>query len=566
MKIETSSGYLKAAQLGLIAGIVAMLICLVGMVQEFNEKDIIAGVITLGQTVIVVVFLMAGYSASGKLTQSRLGQTLAGALAGFLTAGVLAVMVIVIDLYPDIRDIFLNASPQLVEILTLGKGLNPGLFYLIGIGALVGAFGGFLHSLPGLVRRAVTMGIVWVVLLGLLEPLLQGMLNGFPSVQEALTWMFGKGMEEGLSVTGAVLVFMIVTGSTYLWGSRGKAVNARVQNLPKNQRKTLRWVSLAMLAVLLIYLPVVVGLYFSEVINQVGLFIMMALGLNIVVGFAGLLDLGYVAFYAIGAYTIAVLTNTSGELAWNFQWTFWQALPVALFVATMAGIMLGIPVLGIRGDYLAIVTLGFGEIIRILVLSDWLKPYLGGSQGITRIPPIAISIGPWEAVLNTPQTLYYFILVGILALFFIATRLRDSRLGRSWKALREDEDVAEAMGINLVVTKLLAFATGAAFAGMAGAVLAPKLGTIYPHSFALLISINVLAVIIIGGMGSIPGVFIGSLLLVGLPELLREFAEYRLWIYGALLVVMMQTRPEGFLPEATRKRELHEENLMEAVE
>jgi branched-chain amino acid transport system permease protein len=260
-----------------------------------------------------------------------------------------------------------------------------------------------------------------------------------------------------------------------------------------------------------------------------------------------------------------VLTTTGGELVWSFEWTFWQALPFAILVATLAGIFLGIPVLNIRGDYLAIVTLGFGEIIRILALSDALNPYIGGAQGITEIPPAQIGpitiagtqYGP--LIFNSPQTIYYMILIGILIAMFIAIRLRDSRIGRSWKAMREDEDVAQAMGVNLVLTKLLAFATGAAFSGVSGAILATKLGTIYPHSFALLISINVLAVIIVGGMGSIPGVFIGSLILVGLPELLREFAEYRWWIYGALLVVMMQVRPEGFWPEATRRRELHEE-------
>jgi branched-chain amino acid transport system permease protein len=282
--------------------------------------------------------------------------------------------------------------------------------------------------------------------------------------------------------------------------------------------------------------------------------ILMGLGLNIVVGFAGLLDLGYVAFYAIGAYTVGVLTNLSGELTWAVGLNFWLALPVAVALATFAGILLGIPVLNVRGDYLAIVTLGFGEIIRILALSDFLKPTIGGSQGIVNIPPPQFL----QVLLNQPQTLYYVIVAGCLLALFIGRRLRDSRLGRSWKAMREDEDVAQAMGINLVATKLLAFATGAAFSGLSGSILAIKLGTIYPHSFALLISINVLALIIVGGMGSIPGVFVGSLLLVGLPELLREFAEYRLLIYGALLVVMMQVRPEGFWPEATHKRELHE--------
>jgi branched-chain amino acid transport system permease protein len=284
----------------------------------------------------------------------------------------------------------------------------------------------------------------------------------------------------------------------------------------------------------------------------------MGLGLNIVVGFAGLLDLGYVGFFAIGAYVMGMLTSPEIGIA-SLNW--WEAMPIAVGVTVLAGVILGIPVLNMRGDYLAIVTLGFGEMIRILALSDFLKPAIGGSQGIVSIPPPSLV----TFALDDSQRLYYLIVAGCLLALFIAQRLRDSRLGRSWKAMREDEDVAQAMGINLVLTKLLAFGTGAAFSGLSGAILAVKLGTIYPHSFALLISINVLSLIIVGGMGSIPGVFVGALLLAGLPELLREFAEFRLLIYGALLVVMMQVRPEGFWPEATHKRELHEETHAEAA-
>jgi branched-chain amino acid transport system permease protein len=272
-----------------------------------------------------------------------------------------------------------------------------------------------------------------------------------------------------------------------------------------------------------------------------------------VVGFAGLLDLGYVAFFALGAYTMGVLT--SPEIGWlGVRLTFWEALPFAVLVATLSGIVLGVPVLGMRGDYLAIVTLGFGEIIRLVALSDWLKPYIGGSNGITRIPKAVV--GP--VALATPQTLYYLILGGCLLVAFVAIRLKDSRMGRTWMAVREDEDVAQAMGISLVRTKLLAFATGAAFSGLSGAIFASKLTSIYPHSFHLLVSINVLCVIIVGGMGSIPGVVVGAFALVGLPELLREFAEYRLLVYGAALVFMMLNRPEGLMPEARRKLELHE--------
>jgi len=277
----------------------------------------------------------------------------------------------------------------------------------------------------------------------------------------------------------------------------------------------------------------------------------MGLGLNIVVGFAGLLDLGYVAFFAIGAYTMAVLTS-EGDLG-LFQLSFWAALPICVAVAGLAGVVLGIPVLRMRGDYLAIVTLGFGEIIRILANSDMLKPFLGGGQGVLQIPKPEIA----GVSLFKPESMYYIILAGCLLAAFIAWRLQEARLGRQWMALREDEDVAEAMGIHLVNIKLLAFGIGAAFSGLAGAIHASKLTSIFPHSFSLLISINVLCLIIVGGMGSMPGVVIGSLILVGMPELLREFKEYQLLMYGALLIVMMLVKPEGFWPSAIRKRELH---------
>jgi branched-chain amino acid transport system permease protein len=277
----------------------------------------------------------------------------------------------------------------------------------------------------------------------------------------------------------------------------------------------------------------------------------MGLGLNIVVGLAGLLDLGYVAFFAIGAYTMAVLTS-QGDLG-LFDLSFWAALPISVAVASFAGIILGMPVLKMRGDYLAIVTLGFGEIIRILALSDMLKPFIGGAQGILKIPKPEIA----GTSLIQPEQLYFVVLAGVALAAFMSVRLRESRLGRQWMAMREDEDVAEAMSINLVKTKLLAFGIGAAFSGLAGAIFASKLTSIFPHSFSLLISINVLSLIIVGGLGSIPGTVVGAAILVGLPELLREFAEFRFLMYGLLLIAMMLNRPEGFIPSDVIQRELH---------
>jgi branched-chain amino acid transport system permease protein len=247
---------------------------------------------------------------------------------------------------------------------------------------------------------------------------------------------------------------------------------------------------------------------------------------------------------------VGLLTSTGEHGILHFS--FWTAVPIAMAVSLIGGVLLGIPVLRVRGDYLAIATMGFGEIIRLLVLSDFLRPWLGGSQGILAIPKPSV----FGVELGGPEDLFYLTLVLCALVVFVASRLRDSRLGRAWMAVREDEDVAEAMGINLVNVKLLAFGLGAAFGGLSGAIFAVMVGSVFPHSFQLLISINVLSLIIVGGMGSLPGVVVGSLALVGLPELLREFADFRFLVYGAALVAMMQLRPEGLWPEPVRKREL----------
>jgi branched-chain amino acid transport system permease protein len=542
----------NAVRLGLIAGIIGVLIALVGMVETFDERDIVASTLAMSWTMLFITILVAAYMSASNQTSNLLG--VAGStITGFIFSLVMCVLVFIVETF-DIRQTFVNASPTLVDILTFERGMPGGFIYLIGTGTIVGALGGGIYILPEKIRRALILGFGVITFVGLMEDIIRVPMRDFPTVSDALSWMFGRGSESGLSILGATVVFVLVAGGNYLWGENQSKINASVQKMPETRQRSLRILGYGLLILVVLYLPVVLGLYLTEVVNVTGLFILMGLGLNIVVGFAGLLDLGYVAFYALGAYIIGVLTNLSGELTLALGWNYWLALPLALFGAVLFGIVLGIPVLNMRGDYLAIVTLGFGEIIRIMALSDYLKPHIGGSQGIVNIPPPEF-LG---VLLNKPQTLYYLIVAGCLLALFISQRLRDSRLGRSWKAMREDEDVAQAMGINLVATKLLAFATGAAFSGLSGSILAIKLGTIYPHSFALLISINVLALIIVGGLGSIPGVFVGALLLAAMPELLREFSEYRLLIYGALLVVMMQVRPEGFWPEETHKREFHE--------
>jgi branched-chain amino acid transport system permease protein len=310
-----------------------------------------------------------------------------------------------------------------------------------------------------------------------------------------------------------------------------------------------------LLLVVILLFPLAMGGFFAQVIATVALFILLGLGLNITLGLAGLLDLGFVAFYAVGAYTVALLTSP-GEFGIAGM-GFWQAVPFAVIFAMLFAAFLGLPILRIRGDYLAIATLGFGEIIRILVGSDLLKGVLGGPQGILNIPkPIDVPPTHWLA---GPIQIYYVALAFATVVAFVAWRLRGSRLGRSWMAIREDEDVAEGMGVNLVQTKLLAYMMGGAFAGLAGAISVALVGSVFPTSIQLQLSINVVAIVVVGGMGSIPGVVLGALVLVGLPEMFREFADYRLLFYGIALMGVMIYRPEGLLPSRIATRELHTE-------
>jgi branched-chain amino acid transport system permease protein len=513
----------------------------------------------MGQTLLLIILLVVGYAVGRRSPSSRTIKLVEGALAG-ATVSLFLWLLVQLTEPLNLRSIFLNASPALIRILTFEREGITALALMLGVGALLGLAGTFIQILPSQYSKAMIQGMLWVALLGLLQELIRVTLVSLPTLGNALQWMFGSRSEKGLSILGAVVVFLVAVAIHVLRSNQSTTLKTRLETLPPASQRAVQWIGLALLASIVLYLPNVLGSYLSEVTNQVGLFILMGLGLNIVVGFAGLLDLGYVAFFAIGAYVVGVLTSGAigtgaGQIVYGPQLTFWQALPIALFVSVVAGVILGIPVLNIRGDYLAIVTLGFGEIIRILAGSDFLKPYIGGSQGIVDLAKS--NIGSFD--LSSPQRLYYLIIAGIALAAFVSWRLRDSRIGRAWKALREDEDVAQAMGIHLVSTKLMAFATGAAFAGLSGAIFASKIGSIYPHSFKLLVSINVLALIIVGGMGSLPGVFVGALILVGLPELLREFAEYRLLIYAVLLIIIMLTRPEGFIPEETRRQELHEE-------
>ncbi len=538
----------QGIKIGLIGGVSAVLLALIGMVEAFSQRDIISNVISMGHTLLLLVAVVMGYLAAKRTTRTEPLWILVNSLiSGLIVGGLLALFVILGSLI-NLRKVFIYAMPILYELLTFKQGTQTGIFLLLGAGALSGVLAGLFFLSPKLIRRMLIIPLTGIVGAGVLQDMLRPTFALWGPLAVINEWLYAV---NGLTLYGAIGLFILIAAIIYLWTRKGSAVRTGLQRLPPAGQRALRITSFLLLFIILFVLPQILGLFLSEVLTIVGLYVLLGLGLNIVVGYAGLLDLGYVAFFAIGAYTMAVLT--SPELGF-FSLSFWGALPFAILMGVISGVILGIPVLKMRGDYLAIATLGFGEIIRILVLSDFLRPWLGGAQGVGKIPKA--HIGSIE--FGTPQSIYYLILAGCFLVAFISWRLRDSRLGRAWMAVREDEDVAQALGVNLVATKLLAFATGAAFSALSGAIFASKLSSVYPHSFNVMISINVVCLIIVGGMGSIPGVIVGSIALVGLPELLREFAEYRLLVYGAALVAMMLLKPEGLWPSEIRRRELEE--------
>jgi branched-chain amino acid transport system permease protein len=296
------------------------------------------------------------------------------------------------------------------------------------------------------------------------------------------------------------------------------------------------------LAAFVVAFPFVFSLYQTNIMITALIYVVIALGLNIVVGLAGLLDLGYVAFYAVGAYTYALLNH-------HYGLGFWVVLPIGAAMGTLFGVLLGFPVLRLRGDYLAIVTLGFGEIIR-LILENW-NEFSMGPSGIANIPrPGLFGV---DLSLQGATSYLYFLMIGLTLLtIFVVNRLQDSRIGRAWIALREDEVACQAMGIDKTKTKLTAFALGATWAGMGGVVFAAKTTFINPASFTIWESIIILCIVVLGGMGSMVGVIVGALVLILLPEYLRAFSEYRMCIFGAMLVIMMVFRPGGIVPNVRR--------------
>lgn len=298
------------------------------------------------------------------------------------------------------------------------------------------------------------------------------------------------------------------------------------------------------------------------------IFVMLSLGLNIVMGETGLLNLGYIAFFAFGAYTTALLSSPK----FGLEWPFLAVLALSAVVAMLAGFLISMPILRLRGDYLAIVTLAFGEIVRLTITN--LVPLTNGPNGITGIYPPTLSssadrgaegLAAW-LVIDKPVEYYYLVLVCVIVLAVLLTNLKNSRIGRAWNALREDELAAVSAGITAARAKMLAVVLSAGIAGFAGSLFAYYSNVISPESFLFMQSVIVVCMVVLGGMGSIPGVIVGAVVLQALPQIIRqaagaarsEFEVYRMLIYGILIVVMVIFRPEGLIPDKIFRRESHE--------
>jgi len=547
-------------------------VSLIGLPVGMNKRILIEPVLSLGYLFLLWIPLVFGHVATTVVVlegvearKSGVADLLAGLTAGLMGGIGLTLLMVGLDTV-NIRKPLVNWSPQLFRLLTFERGLEFGIPVWLGICAGLGLVGAALHQLPAVARRVMSWVLFGVMAVAILEAVIDDLAEGFH-----LEWLtdalyYKKGGTEGLTVTSAVVLALVLAALPVVTGGRVKAVVDRYRDAPSEDRRRTSLVLFGAIAVACVGLPLILGGIVNELLANVGLFLLLALGLNIVVGLAGLLDLGYVAFFAVGGYTTSVLTSSNSPF-FAPEWHFGIALLFVVVMAAVAGLLIGAPVIRMRGDYLAIVTLGFGEIVRLLFLSDWLKPYFGGSQGITKVNPV--ELGPFKVQGSDPRSVFYLVLVFCALAIYVSWRLQGSRLGRAWMATREDEQVAEAMGINTVNAKLMAFVVGATMAAFSGAVLAAKVGSVFPKSFEILVSIIILVVVIVGGMGNIAGVMVGSLVLIGIlggprqPGLLQEFQSYKLLIYGALLVFMMLKRPEGLVPSARRSRELHQDEYLQ---
>ena len=561
--------WLKVLRWGLICGGALIAICLVGMPVEMDRRILVERYLSLGYLSVLCIPVLISWVASAQVVlegvearKQGLFDLVTGFVVGAIGGGCLALLMVALDSW-NLRDPLVNWSPKLLRFLTYENGMGFGAVAWIVTGAALGLAGASFRVMPRAVRRFTTFVLFGLISLSILESVIDDLSEGF-----RLEWLddFMYAKKGGLTLTSVIVIGAVIGVLSLVADGRMKAATERYRNLEGVERQKTSIVLFVVVAVLCIVLPMFLGKIVNELLANVGLFLLLALGLNIVVGLAGLLDLGYVAFFAVGGYTTAVLTSPNSpwfapELHFGF------ALIFVVIFATITGLVIGAPVIRMRGDYLAIVTLGFGEIIRLLFMSDWLGPYFGGAQGVTNIPGVDLGFATVKG--TDPRSVFYLVLFFCGIAIYVSWRLQASRLGRAWMAIREDEQVAEAMGINTVSSKLMAFVVGAVLASFSGAVLAAKVGSVFPTSFMILVSIIILVVVIVGGMGNIAGVMVGSFVLIGVlggpkqPGLLQEFQNFKLLIYGLLLVFMMLKRPEGLVPSARRSRELHQEEFLQ---
>jgi len=364
------------------------------------------------------------------------------------------------------------------------------------------------------------------------------------TVEKTVTW---RWMHLVYMLAGS---FVLAIAWHFMMDRRDRGVAAHKEEGAESQSSLSRWLEnpavvrplMALGLLVAVAFPYVFSMYQTNILISALIYVVLGLGLNITVGLAGLLDLGYVAFYAVGAYAYALLNH-------HFQLGFWTVLPLGAILGAFFGILLGFPVLRLRGDYLAIVTLGFGQIVR-LVLENW-SEFSMGPSGISNIARPGL-FGISYTVNQATTYIYYIMLAMVMLVIFVTARLKDSRIGRAWLALREDEIACQAMGIDNTRAKLMAFALGATLASLMGVVFAAKTTFINPASFTFMESAMILAIVVLGGMGSVLGVMLGAFLLILLPEYMRAFSEYRMLIFGATMILVMVFRPQGLI-RAKRK-------------
>jgi ABC-type branched-subunit amino acid transport system permease subunit len=574
-----------------------------------------------------VIGILGGVTAMGSEDKSRLRDIVrvtqcglsAGAVAGLIIGSLIYLMGVQLAIGVDIRQYLVQMSPDAITYLTFGQQpLIAGLIYLcyFVVTNVAGAFlrwlyatathaaseseavaamlqsAAFKYSVIGLLMVAAQLVLlkfdqtIWTYVLdviaafmilglrrgrrhdsqkGLMSPvalITQGAIVGLiygvivaAVTMFAITFKIGPLLPHEDLVSTGILLAGIAVGVNVVAAVIWHILEFAGTNLTESFVS--RYAIFGYLVLYLLTFPLRLDRSGLFTFGTVAIYVLLGLGLNIVVGLAGLLDLGYVVFFAIGAYTVGLLTAPEPH---HLNWSFWLTIPFGIGIAAFIGVLLGVPVLRLRGDYLAIVTLGFGEIIRILSKSDLLSSFSRGPKGVPGIALPQIGGKPIDQL-----QFVYLILIAVMIVIFITTRLQHSRIGRAWIAMREDETVAQAMGINTLRYKLLAFGIGAALAGIGGLLAASRNQFTGPDEHTFLVSINVLAVVIVGGMGSIPGVILGAFVLKGVPEILRQLEDYRIITFGALLVVMMILRPEGLWPLARRRRELHEKEEEEEL-